>query len=250
MSRSRRFSTAGIVLRARPLGEADRIVTLFTQEYGKLDALAKGARRQRSALSGRLEFANACRFEMHRGRTLDIIVSAQILAVYWQRLLEPATYAAAQVVVELVDMFCEPELALPEVYALLSGALAAMTTCGDALALLTRFELRLLDALGFAPPTDACIACGAPLPAGAFLDAQAGGFLGPECHQAWQSLPSLDADDMANIAALAAPRGGAVRAALLARPRVAGAIDSLVDHHLGKPRKAGAHARAFVRGTA
>jgi len=61
------------VLRGRPLGEADRILTLFTDERGKLDAVAKGVRRARSHLAGRLEFGTECAFGMHRGRSLDVI---------------------------------------------------------------------------------------------------------------------------------------------------------------------------------
>ena len=62
------------------MGEADRIFTLFTLERGKLDAVAKGVRRPRSHFAGRLEFLNECDFLMHRGRSLEIIVSAEIRA--------------------------------------------------------------------------------------------------------------------------------------------------------------------------
>src|SRR5215472_7205703 len=104
---ARSYKTRGIVLRARPLGEADRIVTLFTTESGKLDAVAKGVRRARSHLAGRLEFANECDFQMHRGRSLDVIVSADIVNAPWQSLVEPDRFAIAQLVSELVDAFCE-----------------------------------------------------------------------------------------------------------------------------------------------
>ena len=94
------------MLRARPLGEADRIVTLFSSESGKLDAVAKGVRRARSHLAGRLEFGNECELQMHRGRSLDIIVHADILAAPWQSLVEPERFTTAQLVAELIDAFC------------------------------------------------------------------------------------------------------------------------------------------------
>ncbi len=113
-------------MRGRQLGEADRILTLFTLERGKLDAVAKGVRRPRSHLSGRVEFFNECDFLMHRGRSLDVIVSAEIFCAPWSRLVKPERYAVAAVIGELVDAFCEPELAMPEVYELLVGAIGAI----------------------------------------------------------------------------------------------------------------------------
>ena len=69
LTQPRAYKTRGVVLRGRQLGEADRIFTLFTSERGKLDAVAKGVRRPRSHLAGRLEFANECEFR-HASRSL------------------------------------------------------------------------------------------------------------------------------------------------------------------------------------
>jgi DNA repair protein RecO (recombination protein O) len=231
-----------VVLRGRQLGEADRIITLFTTERGKLDAVAKGVRRAHSHLTGRLEFAGECEFLMHRGRSLDVIVSAEIVRAAWARLVEPERFAVAAVVAELVDAFCEPDLALPDVYALLTGAIAAIAVSPAPRALLPRFSLRLLDMLGLAPPLAECIRCGATLPPGpVWLDAEAGGFADAACRERWRDLPELDGHDLENLRALALPKGSGSAAALVARPRAAAAVDELVAHHLGKRPKALAH---------
>lgn len=47
MTQARSYKTRGVILRARPLGEADRIITMFSSERGKLSAVAKGVRRAR-----------------------------------------------------------------------------------------------------------------------------------------------------------------------------------------------------------
>jgi DNA repair protein RecO (recombination protein O) len=227
-----------VVLRGRPLGEADRIVTLFSTDSGKLDAVAKGVRRSKSHLAGRLEFATECEFEMHRGRSLDVIVHADIVTAHWQALVEPERYAVAQLVAELIDAFCEPELALPDVYALLTGMLAAIAAGDAPRALLPRFSLRLLAALGLEPPFDACVRCGRPFAGGrAWVDGQAGGLICEKCRENWRDLAELDADDLANFEALAAPRGDG-RAKLGARPRVASAVDDFIVYHLGRRPKA------------
>jgi DNA repair protein RecO (recombination protein O) len=227
-----------VVLRARQLGEADRIVTLFTLERGKLDGVAKGVRRPRSHFAGRLEFFNECEFQMHRGRSLEIIVSAEIVRAPWSRLVAPDRYAVAQVVSELIDAFCEPDLALPEVYAMLVGAIAAIATAPLPRAVLPRFSLRLLEMLGLAPPLTSCVRCGQSLPPGeVWLDAQAGGLIGRDCLERGHDLPELDERDRKSLEALARPKG-IENASLAATPRAAAAIDELVAHHLGKRPKA------------
>ncbi len=158
---NRAYKTNAIVLRGRTYGEADRILTLFSTERGKMDAIAKGSRRTKSHLAGRLELGNEVALTMHRGRSLDVVVSAEIENAYWQNLMAPERYAAANLIIELVDAFCEPDLAMPDIYALLSGALRAIGRSDESLGLVPRFSLLLLGALGLAPPLDECVLCGA-----------------------------------------------------------------------------------------
>jgi DNA repair protein RecO (recombination protein O) len=227
-----------VVLRGRPLGEADRILTLFTLERGKLDGVAKGVRRPRSHVAGRVESFNECAFLMHRGRSLDVIVSAEIIRTPWTRLVEPERYTVASVVAELVDAFCEPDLALPDVYELLTGALGAIAGVPAPRTLLPRFSLRLLEMLGLTPPLTTCVQCGEPLPAGpVWLDAQAGGFVDAGCRERRRDLPELEERDLHNLRALARPKASSA-AALLATPQAAAAVEELVAHHLGKRPRA------------
>ena len=226
------------MLRARPLGEADRIIRLFTSERGKLDAVAKGVRRAKSHFAGRLEFGNECDLLMHHGRSLDVIVSADIVRSSWERLVEPDRFATAQLVAELIDAFCEPDLAVPDVYELLSGVLTAIAATNTPRALVPRFSLRLLASLGIEPPIDACIRCARDFEGdAAWVDPQAGGFICARCRENWRDLPELDAEDLRNLSGLRRPRGAGA-AALLARPRVAAAIDEIIVHHLGRKPKA------------
>jgi DNA repair protein RecO (recombination protein O) len=244
MTQPRAYKTRAVVLRGRQLGEADRIYTLFSTERGKLDAVAKGVRRAKSHLAGRLEFGNECEFGMHRGRSLDVIVSADIVTAHWERLVDPERFAVFSLVAELIDALCEPDQPLADVYALLTGMLAAIAATGEPQALVPRFSLRLLDLLGVAPPVSRCVRCDRPLDERGFVDAQAGGIIGDCCRERWRDLLELDGADLANLRALAARKGA--RAALRATPRVARAVEELLAHHLGRRPKAGAHLSDFV----
>jgi DNA repair protein RecO (recombination protein O) len=234
------------VLRARNLGEADKIFTLFTRAAGKVDAVGKGVRRPKSAIGGRLELLCEATLTLHRGRNLDVITTVQTLRTHWAGLVEPRALVAASLIAEVVDLFCEPELPLDEVYALLAGASAAIAAAGDPAMLIPRFELRLLHALGLAPPDDVCIRCGGPFDEeGAWVDVDAGGLGCRRCYGARGDAHALDAADVANFRALGAPRRGGTRAVVHARPCVARAVDDLVTYHLGRRPKARALLDAF-----
>ena len=127
---------------------------------------------------------------------------------------------------------------MPEVYALLSGALSAIASTENPRALVARFSLRLLAALGIEPPLETCVRCSRPFEDGvAFLDSEMGGFSCSKCRERWREGVELDADDLRNLQELGTPKG--TRGATLhARPRVAAAIDALVVHHLGRKPKA------------
>lgn len=235
------------MLRARNLGEADKIFTLFTRSSGKVDAVGKGVRRTKSTLGGRLELLTESTMTLHRGRSLDIITSAVTVRSHWMAFTEPRALAAASLIAEIVDMFCEPELPLDEIYALLSNASAAIAASSEPAALVPRFELRLLHALGLAPPDDACIRCGGPFDdRGAWVDIDAGGLGCEGCYGARGDMHALDAADVANFRALGAPRAGGVRASISATPKVARAVDDLVTFHLGRRPKARAFLDAFA----
>ena len=162
-AQERSYKTHAVVLRARNLGEADKIYTLFTDADGKLDAVAKGVRRARSHVAGKLEFMCEATLTMHRGRSLDVIASAEIARAHWAAIVNPGGFAVAHLLAELVDAFCETHLPMPEVFELLRGALRALGAAQEPASLVPRFELRLLGALGFAPAADACVRCGAAL---------------------------------------------------------------------------------------
>src|SRR5258706_6458598 len=74
---SRVYTTEAIVLRRTDFGEADRILTLFTPSYGKVRAIAKGARRTTSRLAGHLEPFTRTQLLLATGRELDIVAQAE-----------------------------------------------------------------------------------------------------------------------------------------------------------------------------
>jgi len=189
------YSVEAVVLRLRALGEADRIVTLFSRERGKQSAVARGARKIQSKFGARLDFFSRVALMLHAGRSLEVITSVQTVSSIWEQLVDPDAYAAASYVAESIDSLSEPDLAVPELYDALCEFQTALAARIDRDGLLAAMDLRVLSALGFAPELDACARCGAalgrrPLAGGrAHLSTQAGGLLCAACVRALRADP-------------------------------------------------------------
>jgi DNA repair protein RecO len=191
-------------------------------------------RRAKSHVAGKMEFMTEATLTLHRGRNLDLISSASIVKSHWNALVEPGAFATANLLAELVDTCCELDYPMPEIYELLVGAAAAIAVSDAPTTLVPRFELRLMHALGVAPPADRCVRCEGTLDEGsAWVDTHAGGLACVRC-AGGRGGAVLDEADVANFRGLGAARGGNVRPVLAATPRVAHAVDALLTYHLGR----------------
>ena len=72
----RQYKIKGIVIRKKAFAEADKLITIYSFEEGKIRAIAKGARKTKSKFGGRMEIFSYNNFLVSRGRNLDIISEA------------------------------------------------------------------------------------------------------------------------------------------------------------------------------
>lgn len=180
--RQKVYGTEAVVLRRMNLGEADRLLTLFSPDEGKIKAMAKGVRRPGSRKAGHLEPFTRAKLLLARGRDLDIITQAEAIDLYsdLQRDLVRLGYAAY--VVELLDRFTVQEGESRSLYDLLVATLSRLSAVRSPDALVRYFELRLLDLVGYRPELSRCLSCGGEIqPESQFFSAQAGGVLCPKC---------------------------------------------------------------------
>src|SRR4030042_5207268 len=71
------YTANGIILKRRGWGEADKIITVFTREYGKLRLMAKGVRKLTSRRSGHLEPFRMVKITVHAGKKMDYITEVE-----------------------------------------------------------------------------------------------------------------------------------------------------------------------------
>jgi DNA repair protein RecO (recombination protein O) len=165
------------------LGETDRIVTLLTPDHGKINAVAKGARRAGSKLSGATELFTQSRMLLAVGKSLDVIAQCEVSESFPVlradlNLLARATYAC-----ELVDHLMEEREPDSEAYDLLLSTLYLLQRSVEIPdVVLHAFELRLLAIRGYAPRLDGCARCDGELGRGRVaFSPSVGGALCADC---------------------------------------------------------------------
>jgi DNA repair protein RecO (recombination protein O) len=182
VARSRLYRTPAIILKRMDLGEADRIVTLYTRDVGKVRAVAKGVRRTVSRSAGHLEPFTLSDVLFAVGRELDVISQADTLEAFRtiREDLELTTHA--YYLAEVVDLLTEDHLENRAVFDTLLDGLRTLGSAADARLVVIVFHLKLLDALGFRPELRECVSCRATIePERNHFSALLGGVLCPAC---------------------------------------------------------------------
>lgn len=117
------YKTKAISLKNIPFGEADKLVTLFTREHGKIKAIAKGARRVPSRLGGRVETFTYANYFMANGRSLDIISQCEVIETFQRLREDPEALPAGLYILKLVDLGTVEGQYHPELFDLLLQSL-------------------------------------------------------------------------------------------------------------------------------
>lgn len=184
MSSRAQVSTLGFVLRSQPLRDADLIVTLFTQDLGKVSALARGARRSQRRFAGALGQLVVARYELSRSPRGELwtLESGTVERQWLDLASDVAAVAHASYVLELVRELLPAESPEPEAFALVLE-LWQFLGGGACAAALRRAEWLLLALAGTEPSLAGCAACGAHLSeqAPSLFDPARGGVICASC---------------------------------------------------------------------
>jgi DNA repair protein RecO (recombination protein O) len=198
MPEFRSIRVHAIILRHADWGEADRLITLYTREQGKLRAVAKGARKITSRKAGHLEPFTHVKLQLSRGRDLFIVTQADTVDAYLPLRETLILTGTASYVVELLDRFVyEEEGANPTLFRLLADTLRRLASGEEPWLAVRYYEMRLLDFLGFRPQLFKCANCGREIQAEAqFFSFSAGGVICPRCGGGLPNLKSISVETL------------------------------------------------------
>jgi DNA repair protein RecO (recombination protein O) len=184
MSEPRDYKTEAIIIKKTKLGEADRILTLYTPHLGKIQAVAKGVRQPKSKMSGHLELLTYSMVSLARGKNLATVTGSQTINSFLpiKDNLELTSYALY--VIELVNQFTEDGIEDYQLFKILLDVMDKLSSEKNKELVLRYFEVQLLGNVGYRPQLQQCVSCRTRLkPAINYFCPGAGGMLCHACSQ-------------------------------------------------------------------
>ncbi|WP_088008000.1 DNA repair protein RecO [Indiicoccus explosivorum] len=151
----------GIVIRARPYGETNKIVTLFTRDAGKITAMARGAKKPASRLAAVTQPFTHGSFTVFKGKGMGTLQHGDRLESYRHLRGDIVATAYASYITELIDKLTEQDEPQPGIYEILFQALHAIEEEYDPEAIALFVEWKMLPVAGLTPTLHQCANCGA-----------------------------------------------------------------------------------------
>ena len=186
------YDTDAIVLRHYELGEADKIIVLFSRVKGKIRVVAKGVRKTKSTLAAGLEPFTYNHILVYQGKSdlgnlsqCDIENSFADLRNDFVK-MSYASYAA-----ELVNELTIDHDVNKLLFDLLLLTYRLLSSSDKNNLIIRTFELKLLNLLGYRPYLEDCVKCGAELDSNFKFNVAEGGLLCSSCSGNWNHDISL-----------------------------------------------------------
>lgn len=177
------YTADALVIRSRDFGESDRLLTLFSREMGKLQAVAKGVRKPKSRQRAGAQLFTYGDFLIYKGKTLDTVSQCSAKESFpnlWNDL--DRSFAAAGVM-ELLDIATIQGQPNQELFTLTLTCLFLLEQF-EASLVLCAYALRLMILLGYKPRLGECAECGVDISGDRlYFSADAGGTLCGICRE-------------------------------------------------------------------
>lgn len=140
--------TEGLILKRKDFGEADRVLTILTDRFGKISVIAKGVRRITSRRAGNIEVLNRVKLNLFKSQKNYNLAEAEAVETF-RKLKENLTLSTTAFhILELVDRLVPEEQKNPQIYELVVSTLQ-ITERNPRQIFIRGFEVKLLSMLGF-----------------------------------------------------------------------------------------------------
>ena len=176
------FTTPALVIRRADYGDYDRMVTLFSPELGRIDAIARGCRRPKSPLVNAVEPFTSGEFQLYEHRERYTLEQCQISDSYFELRADYGRLRHGAYWLRLLDAAILPDTPAPQLFITTLRALAHLSYGELPPGLVTlAFEAHFTRLMGLSPRMDACVICGRPIDGPARFDPELGGAVCLRC---------------------------------------------------------------------
>lgn len=153
MDHLRIYTAQAIILKRKPVGETDKLITFFGKRYGKFRAIAKGIRKITSRRAPHLELFSESIVSIHRGKTWDTIGDVTPKTVYTSSYHELGQMAGAYCITEIIDRLLPEREEHVDIYNRFCSALTAIGQNGkeEIIPICSSFSQYVLSELGYIP---------------------------------------------------------------------------------------------------
>jgi DNA repair protein RecO (recombination protein O) len=149
----RTYKTEGIIIKRKNYGEADRILTVFTKYYGKIQVRAAGIRRIQSRRSAHVELLNYSILGLYKGRSIPILTEAQAIENFSSIKSSLQKIGDAYHLCEIIDGLCPENQENTKVFYMLKNILTSLSEnlyqANSTITDIREFEIDLLTTLGY-----------------------------------------------------------------------------------------------------
>jgi DNA repair protein RecO (recombination protein O) len=230
--------TRAIVLRVVEFSETSLVVTLFTEDFGKVGALAKGARRPKGPFEGALDLLALVRIVFLRKSSdaLDLLTEARLERRFRSAERDLPRLNAGYYVAELLAELTEGGDPHPELFQAADACLLALDRGESVAETVLRLELEALKQVGHLPSLDQCVACGRPV-AGENrvpFEMTAGGVLCSDCRPGRRGVVSVSGGVIAAIKKAATDTAGQASSGTPSEfdPKIYGELRAVMSNYL------------------
>lgn len=184
---SKNYTTDAININSYNLSESDKIIVMYSREHGIIRAVAKGVKKPKSKLSGRMDMLIANNLVLAKGRNLDVVSQAEVLHHFKNIRFDIHKLSYSMYCAELVSVFgVENDFNSENIYNLLIDTLGKInSTAGknNILANVLDFQMQLMDIVGYKIAVNNCACCFKPYTEDFGFSLQGGGVICPTCGQ-------------------------------------------------------------------
>lgn len=178
------YREEGIVIRKKNFGEADKILTIYTKDRGRLVAFAPGARKITSRKSSATELFTHGIYFLSEGKEMDVVIESEVLGSFFGLREELQKAALAFYLAEVLGALLPNGQPNYPIYRLFLESLSLLSRAKRHHELWVRaFEIKALTQLGFGPELYQCADCTSPLSAEKYFQVELGGMVCRDCFE-------------------------------------------------------------------